>query len=163
MTFVQGPEFYLNQLGVTVKCVVDPSRDAILDEAHRVFVNWETYYMCDDAAVKTFTAAPWKYAGTVTDPVSRERFRPDPAHHDDVGRVDRDLREVRRDERPGEGDRRLRFGDPERPACSLGIGAHCRCLPGRCLLAAGEKPRRIFPSPGSSSFLSVIPQPISLP
>ncbi len=77
MTFVQGPEIYLNQLGVTVKCVVDPSRDAILDEAHRVFVNWETYYLCDDAAVKTFTAAPWKYAGTVTDPVSRERFRPD--------------------------------------------------------------------------------------
>ena len=77
MTFVQGPEIFLNDLGVRVPCVVDPARPASLDEAHRVFVNWETYYLCDDAALATFKAAPWKYTGMVTDPVSRERFQPD--------------------------------------------------------------------------------------
>ncbi len=74
---MQGPEIWLKQLGIALKCVVDPSRDAVLDPAHRVFVNWETYYLCDDAALAAFRAAPWRYAGMVTDPVSRERFRPD--------------------------------------------------------------------------------------
>lgn len=74
---MQGPEIWLNQLGITVACVVDPARNAVLDEAHRVFVNYETYYLCDEQALATFKAAPWKHTGLVTDPVSRERFRPD--------------------------------------------------------------------------------------
>jgi YHS domain-containing protein len=74
---VQGPEIWLNQLGITVPCVVDPARDAVLDAAHRVFVNWESYYLCDAAALAAFRAAPWRYTGPVTDPVSRERFVPD--------------------------------------------------------------------------------------
>lgn len=73
---MQSPEFYLNDLGITVPCVVEPSRPALLDEQHRVFVNWETYYLSSDEALAKFRAAPLKYVGTVTDPVTRERFRP---------------------------------------------------------------------------------------
>lgn len=76
MTFVQGPEIWLNQLGIEVPCVVDPARMATLDEAHRVFVNYETYYLADAAALASFGQAPWQYCGLLTDPVSGERFQP---------------------------------------------------------------------------------------
>ncbi len=74
---MQGPEIWLNQLNLTVACVVDPAQDALLDEAHRVFVNYETYYLSSDAALQTFVEQPWRYTGLVTDPVSHERFQPD--------------------------------------------------------------------------------------
>ena len=76
MAFVQGPETYLNQLGIHLACAVDSSREAILDEAHRAFVNYEAYYFSSDEAKRTFAAAPYRYTGKVTDPVSRERFIP---------------------------------------------------------------------------------------
>ena len=78
MTFVQGPEFFLNQLEITVPCVVDPERPARLDPEHRVFVNWETYYLCDDSALAAFRADPALFCGQVTNPVTRERFEPKP-------------------------------------------------------------------------------------
>ena len=77
MTFVQGPEIWLNELGISVACVVDPAQNAVLDEAHRVFVNYETYYLSSVAARQTFRQSPWQYTGLVTDPVSRDRFQPD--------------------------------------------------------------------------------------
>ncbi len=77
---MQSPELFLNDLGITVNCVVDPARPALLDEAHRVFVNWETYYLSSDEALAKFRADPLKYVGTVTDPVTRERFRPNGKH-----------------------------------------------------------------------------------
>ena len=73
---MQGPEIWLNQLGVRVACVVDPAQTAILDEAHRVFVNYETYYLASIAARQEFEKAPWRYTGLVTDPVSQIRFQP---------------------------------------------------------------------------------------
>ncbi|MCB1151462.1 hypothetical protein KDK88_07915 [bacterium] len=77
MAFVQGPEIWLNQLGVSVPCVVKTDRPAMLDEAHRVFINYETYYLADAEALATFRAAPWRFTGKVTDPVSNVRFEPD--------------------------------------------------------------------------------------
>jgi YHS domain-containing protein len=73
---VQGPGVFLTNLGIELRCVVDPSAPAILDADHRVFVNWETYYFSRDAARSAFLQAPHELAGLVTDPVSRKRFRP---------------------------------------------------------------------------------------
>jgi len=73
---VQGPEKYLKELKIGLPCAVDPSHPAILDEAHRAFVNYETYYFATDANMNTFIAAPYKYTGKVTDPVTRDRFIP---------------------------------------------------------------------------------------
>ena len=86
---MQGPEIWLNQLGVTVPCVVKTDRHAVLDVDHRVFVNYETYYLADDEALRTFRAAPWRYTGPVTDPVSKARFTPDGAtpSHEHEGRL----------------------------------------------------------------------------
>jgi YHS domain-containing protein len=59
-----------------VACVVDPARSAILDEACRVFVNYETYYLSSAEATGKFNQAPWRYTGLVTDPVTHQRFQP---------------------------------------------------------------------------------------
>jgi hypothetical protein len=76
---VQGPEIWLNTLGVKLPCAVDPQSAARLDAEHRVFVNWETYFVSDPAAMAAFREAPWEFCGLVTDPVSRVRFRPTPS------------------------------------------------------------------------------------
>ncbi len=73
---MQGPEVWLTELGIELQCAVDPTARAMLDVEHRVFVNWETYYLSRDAAVTAFRQTPWEFTGPVTDPVSRERFQP---------------------------------------------------------------------------------------
>jgi YHS domain-containing protein len=89
MAFVQGPDKYLTELGISVKCVVDPSRTAVLNATHRAFVNYEAYYFCDQANMSKFDAAPYRYTGKVTDPVTRERFQPtaDSPHRSYGGRL----------------------------------------------------------------------------
>jgi YHS domain-containing protein len=71
---VQGPEPYVLDLGLEFACAVHPDRGAVLDSRHRVFVNYETYYVSDSEALGEFQRAPHLYAGRVTDPVTRERF-----------------------------------------------------------------------------------------
>ena len=77
---MQSPEVFLKDLGVSVPCVVDPAKPARLDERFRVFVNWETYYLAGEVELAKFRADPLRYVGTVTDPVTRERFRPTVGH-----------------------------------------------------------------------------------
>ena len=73
---MQGPEIWLKQLGISVACVVDPSQPGILDEAYRVFINYEAYYLSSAEATGKFNQAPWRYTGLVTDPVTHQRFQP---------------------------------------------------------------------------------------
>jgi YHS domain-containing protein len=76
MAFVQGPERYLNELGIELSCAVDPTRPAMIDTRHRALVNHEAYFFSDDAALRAFVAEPYRYTGRVTDPVSLARFAP---------------------------------------------------------------------------------------
>lgn len=39
-------------------------------------VNYEFYYFADAEAKQRFDADPLRWCGTVTDPISRQRFRP---------------------------------------------------------------------------------------
>ena len=73
---MQGPEIWLDRLGVKLACAVDPESAAHLDADHRAFVNWETYFFSGPEAKAAFRQAPWEFCGLVTDPVSRVRFRP---------------------------------------------------------------------------------------
>lgn len=73
---MQGPEQYLPDLGIALQCCVDPSRPAVLDVAHRALINYEAYYVSDDAALKAFMAEPYRFTGKVTDPVTLDRFVP---------------------------------------------------------------------------------------
>ncbi len=74
---MQDPGKYLENLEITLACPVVTGELARLDQAHRVFVNWETYFVSSAAALAEFSQSPWRYTGVVTDPVSGKRFQPD--------------------------------------------------------------------------------------
>ena len=76
---MQDPEIYLGEIGVPVNDLFDPSRPARVDVFHRSRVNYETYFFADTAGKARFDADPIAHAGVVTDPVSRQRFRPLPS------------------------------------------------------------------------------------
>jgi YHS domain-containing protein len=75
--FVKDPEVYLNDLGIHLNGAVSDDHPAVIDTAHKRYVNWEVYFMANDDAVRAFDADPLRYCGLVTDPVSKKRFRPD--------------------------------------------------------------------------------------
>jgi len=73
---VQDPQIQLQELGIAVPDLVDPTRPALLDSAHRSFVNYETYFFADEADKRRFDADPSASCGILTDPVTKQRFRP---------------------------------------------------------------------------------------
>jgi YHS domain-containing protein len=73
---VQDPQIQLRDIGIDVPDAVDPKRPAVLDAAHRSFVNYETFFFADDADKRRFDADPSASCGVLTDPVTKERFRP---------------------------------------------------------------------------------------
>ena len=73
---MQDPQNYLKELGVKLTCCVDPARPAILDSAHQTFIGFESFFFADSANKARFMDDPYRYCGTLTDPVSKERFIP---------------------------------------------------------------------------------------
>jgi YHS domain-containing protein len=73
---VKDPEVYLKELGVELPCAIHPEKGAVLDSAHRSYVNHEVYFFSSAGARRRFEKDPLRYCGLVTDPVSLERFRP---------------------------------------------------------------------------------------
>ena len=73
---MQDPQIYLNELGVEVTCCVDPSRLAVVDSLHRVFLGFESFFFADSANMASFMSDPYRYCGTLTDPVTKYRFVP---------------------------------------------------------------------------------------
>ena len=74
--FVQDPQIQLQEIGLSVADLLDPKRPAVLDPAHRSFVNYETFFFADEADKRRFDADPTGSCGILTDPVTKERFRP---------------------------------------------------------------------------------------
>ena len=74
--FVQDPHVQLQELGIAIPDAVDPGRSAVLDPAHRSFVDYETFFFADDADKRRFDADPTASCGILTDPVTKQRFRP---------------------------------------------------------------------------------------
>jgi YHS domain-containing protein len=73
---VQDPQIQLQELGIAIPDLLDPSRPAVLDAAHRSFVNYETFFFADEADKRRFDADPTGSCGVLTDPVTKQRFRP---------------------------------------------------------------------------------------
>lgn len=75
---MQDPEGFLSDtlLHITLSCIVDPSQPAILDSAHRISIGYETFFVSSQAARQSFEADPLRYCGYLTDPVTKELFRP---------------------------------------------------------------------------------------
>jgi YHS domain-containing protein len=74
--FSQDPERYLREMKVSLRCPVRPARRAIFDSSLRMKVNQDIFFFSNTSAMKTFRKDPIRYCGVLTDPVSRERFRP---------------------------------------------------------------------------------------
>ncbi len=74
--FVQDPDLYLTSLGIEIPCAVNENAWAILDLQHRIFVNFEAYYFSERRLLQQFRGDPLRYCGILTDPVTRQRFRP---------------------------------------------------------------------------------------
>jgi len=86
---VQDPQIQLRELGIALPDALDPSRSAVLDAEHRSFVGYETYFFADEADKRRFDADPTGSCGILTDPVTKQRFRPgsDPPRSEYGGRT----------------------------------------------------------------------------
>ena len=74
VTFSSDPEKYLMELHASFPCPVYPSRRAIFDSSLRARVNQDIFFFSSVAAKNRFLKDPLRYAKTLTDPVSFERF-----------------------------------------------------------------------------------------
>ena len=73
---MQDPEPYLENQKITVPCLLEPQRPAVMDAAHRSVVNFELFYFSDEKTKSRFDEDPLRYCGSITDPVTQERFVP---------------------------------------------------------------------------------------
>jgi len=73
---VQDPQIQLKEIGLAVPDALDPGKAAVLDAAHRSFVNYESYFFADEDDKRRFDADPTASCGVLTDPVTKDRFRP---------------------------------------------------------------------------------------
>jgi YHS domain-containing protein len=74
--FVQDVPSAVNRKGLIFQDYFDPARPAVLDAAHCVRLNYEAWFFADDAGRQRFLANPLASCGLLTDPVSKQRFRP---------------------------------------------------------------------------------------
>ncbi len=61
---------------IPLRDFLDRREAAILDAEHCVRLNYEAYFFAGAWTRERFAADPVRYCGLLTDPVSRERFRP---------------------------------------------------------------------------------------
>jgi YHS domain-containing protein len=66
----------LLELGIAVPDALDPGKAAVVDTAHRSFVNYETFFFADETDKRRFDADPTASCGILTDPLTKQRFRP---------------------------------------------------------------------------------------
>jgi YHS domain-containing protein len=76
--FVKDPVPYLFERGVSVPCAVRPELAASSDPQLRLRINHENFLFSSADAKAAFLADPLRYIERLTDPVTRQRFQPDP-------------------------------------------------------------------------------------
>ncbi len=73
--FSVDPDPYLTKQKIRVQCAVDPSKPAKFSPTTRCLVGHDLFYFSSPAALEKFRQSPLTYAGELTDPVLRERFK----------------------------------------------------------------------------------------
>ena len=73
---MQGPEPYLEELGVELPGAVNGNASAVLEPSHRVVVNGQLYWASSPSQTAVLRASPHLYSGPVRDPVSGRWFSP---------------------------------------------------------------------------------------
>jgi YHS domain-containing protein len=74
---VQDVPSALLRKGLSFSGYLNPNRPAILESAYMSRVNYETYFFADTAARELFNGDVVRFCGLITDPVSKQRFRPE--------------------------------------------------------------------------------------
>lgn len=75
---MQDPSRYLKELGVSVESALNERVRARIEDEYLARVNYEIYYVAELVEKRRFEGDPVQYCGFVTDPVSKQRFRPRP-------------------------------------------------------------------------------------
>ena len=73
---MQGPSIFLTDLDITIYDYFDAGKEAVVEADHAHRVNFENYYFADSADRDKFAADPLAYVNTLTDPVTKQRFKP---------------------------------------------------------------------------------------
>ncbi|MEZ4651272.1 MAG: hypothetical protein R3E97_21270 [Candidatus Eisenbacteria bacterium] len=73
---MKDPSPHLSDLGIELASYSDPARPAVIDDAHLARVNYEIYYFADEKERISFGQHPRESCGIVTDPITKQRFRP---------------------------------------------------------------------------------------
>jgi YHS domain-containing protein len=74
--FVQDVPAFVVKKGLAFADYLDARRPAVLDAAHCARLNWEAFFFADLWERERFLSDPLLYCGLLTDPISRQRFRP---------------------------------------------------------------------------------------
>jgi YHS domain-containing protein len=74
--FSADPEPWLAKQKIRVQDPIDRAKPAVLSKATRLFVGHDLYYFAGASTRARFEKSPLQYCGTLTDPVTRERFKP---------------------------------------------------------------------------------------
>jgi YHS domain-containing protein len=69
------PEF-VRKNGLSFRDYLDERHEAVLDAEHCVRLNYEAFFFGDPWSRERFLADPTDFCGLLTDPVSKQRFRP---------------------------------------------------------------------------------------
>ena len=74
--FSKDPESYVKEFAPRLECPVARGHDAVIEPSTRAYVNHDVFFFSDEKAMRTFVARPLRYAHHLSDPVSRNRFKP---------------------------------------------------------------------------------------
>lgn len=75
---MQDVPVFVKRKGLEYRDYLDSREAAIIDEEHCVRINYEAYFFGDLWNRERFIADPVAFCGMLTDPITRERFRPSP-------------------------------------------------------------------------------------
>jgi YHS domain-containing protein len=73
---VQDVPAYVTRKGFAFHDYLDARRPAVIDTEHCVRLNYEAFFFADLWTRERFLSDPTTYCGLLTDPVTRQRFRP---------------------------------------------------------------------------------------
>jgi YHS domain-containing protein len=73
---VQDVPAYVRRKGLAFQDYLDARQPAVIDAEHCVRLNYEAFFFGDLWTRERFLSDPVAYCGSLTDPVSRRRFRP---------------------------------------------------------------------------------------
>lgn len=73
---MQDVPTFVRATGLSFVDYLDERRPAVIDAEHCVRLNWEAFFFADAWERERFRSDPLLYCGLLTDPISRQRFRP---------------------------------------------------------------------------------------